>query len=707
MANVGYATLQIIPSARGFGAALQKETAAPVAAGGKEGGKAFGGAFVGGLKGIAGPLAAVFGAQAVAGFAKGAVTEASDLRESVNAVRVSYGDAAKDVLALGKNSATAFGLSRSEFNGYAVRFQAFTKTIAGEGGNVEKTLGDLMGRATDFASVMNLDVADAAGVFQSGLAGETEPLRRFGIDLSAARVEAYAYANGIAKSGAELTENQKIQARYGALMEQTKKTQGDFANTSDELANQQRILGARWDNAKAKLANGLLPVATGFMRLLNDGLGPAMKTVSGIFDGFGGGGGGGGAMGSTFQAIAKFAAPLGETLREIGQDVMAVLRPAFDSIASIFQGTLLPAFRAFLPAVQPVADFLLKVLGSAVVGVLRGLVNVVKGVLKAISGVFNVFAGLLTGDWTRLWQGIKQIVSGVLQAVWGVIEVVWNGSILNLFRKGAAFLLKGIWTKLWSGIKSLAAKGMSGARNLISSGLNAIRNFFSKVWNGIVSFVQGAITRYVNIIRTSFAFARNFITGAWTAIRSVIQNAVAGIVSRVSSGFSSLVSGIRTKIGQAVDFVRGLPGKALSALGDVGSKLLQAGRDLIQGFINGIKEKAGGIAAAVTGPISDGVGKVKGLLGINSPSRVFMEIGGYTAEGMALGLERGQKRVSKAAGALAHIPDAQGRAGITSGGAGARSLIENLTLQGSGNVHDDLEEVFFQVRRLERGGAYA
>jgi hypothetical protein len=708
VSNVGYGTLQIIPSARGFGSALNRETNAPLVAGGKSGGKKFGGAFLGGLKGVAGPLAAILGVKALGGFAKSAINEASDLRESVNAVQVSYGKAAKGVLAIGKNSATSFGLSKSELNAFAVRFSGFSKQIAGPNGDVAKSFESVLGRATDFASVMNLEVGDAANLFQSGLAGETEPLRRFGIDLSAASVQAYAYANGIAKSGAELTEQQKVQARYGSLMAQTKKTQGDFAATSDELANQQRILSARWKNAKGELAKGLLPVATKFVGLLNGGLGPAMTFVSGLFSG-GFGGGSGGALGKTMKSVQAFAAPLLATLKSIGKDVMGVVGPAFDSISKIFTSQVLPAFQAFLPAVQPVANFLLKIFGSAIVGVLKGVVLVVKGVLTTLAGVFNIFAGILTGDWGRLWSGIKQVVSGVFSALKGAFLIFWNGSILAVFRRGAAFLLKGIWVKLWTGIKGLATRGMAAAKNVIARVLAAIRGTFTKVLNGIVSFVRGAFARYVNIVRTAFAFARNFITGAWSAIRSVISNAVSGVISRVRSGFSTMVGAVRSKIGEVVSFVKGLPGKAVSALSGIGSKLVQAGRDLIGGFIAGIKEKAAGIAAAVTGPISDGIGKVKGLLKIKSPSRVFMDIGRNVSDGMAIGVTKGSGKVSKAVSALAMTPDLPGgRAGSAAARGGGRgSIVENLTLQSSGNVRDDLDEVLFQIRRLERGGAYA
>lgn len=270
-----------------------------------------------------GLMAAAGGATAL-GYAafrlgKSAVKQASDLNESLNAVNVTYGKQAKAVQKLGRQAATALGLSNVEFNGLSVRFSAFAKTVGGGGKGTVRTLKDLTTRAADFASVMNLEVAESAELFQSGLAGETEPLRKYGIDLSAAKVEAYAYAHGIAKGTESLTEAQKVQARYGSLMEQTAQTQGDFANTSDQLANSQRILGARWDNAQAKLGRGLLPVMTTAVRYLNrDGI-PMFLRFSDWFNDEG------------IPAIGRFvdkARPLAKSVLPAAADALGIIRDA-------------------------------------------------------------------------------------------------------------------------------------------------------------------------------------------------------------------------------------------------------------------------------------------------------------------------------------------------------------------------------------------
>lgn len=216
-------------------------------------------------KTIGGVLTAVGAAVTVAGvgiakFGASSVAAASTLEESLNAVKVAYGGASASIIKLGEDAAQRLGVTQSAFNAAAVRFSAFAERIVGEGGNVTGFLDDITTRAADFASVFNIDVAEALQVFQSGLAGEAEPLKRFGINLLESEVKAYALRAGLIAVGETMSEQVKVQARYGLLMESTAKTQGDFANTSGSLANSQRILKASFEDLQAEIGTALLPV---------------------------------------------------------------------------------------------------------------------------------------------------------------------------------------------------------------------------------------------------------------------------------------------------------------------------------------------------------------------------------------------------------------------------------------------------------------
>lgn len=263
----------LIPSMAGTAAAVQAglgttAVSSAFTKGGNAGGLAMGAGLGAGLGKVIPVLAGAFAAIGVANFFGDAVDAASDLNESANAIRVSFGDAADEIDRLGDTAADRLGLSKTDFNAASVRFSSFAEDLATDGRSVSDVIDQLTTRGADFASVYNIDVADALAIFQSGLSGEAEPLKRFGINLLDSSVSAYAYANGIAEAGTQLDQTQKLQARYGLLLQETAKVQGDFANTSDQLANKQRINAANFEDALAKIGTALLPVATSFAEFI-------------------------------------------------------------------------------------------------------------------------------------------------------------------------------------------------------------------------------------------------------------------------------------------------------------------------------------------------------------------------------------------------------------------------------------------------------
>lgn len=283
MAELATAYFSLLPSMKGTAAAVTAGLA-PVEGAALASGAASGAALGGGMVASFGKFIPVIGGLiAGAGIVQifqDSVAAASDLNESTNAVKVTFGDLASEVNKLSTTAPERLGLSANQFNGIATQFSSFAGTIAGDGGDTIKVLDDLTTRGADFASVYNIDVNEALRLFQSGLAGETEPLRKFGINLSAASVQAFAYEHGIAAAGATLTEQQKVQARYAFLMEQTVKTQGDFANTSDQLANSQRTLEGQLERVRVQLGDALLPALTSFVQYAStDGIPVATKLV--------------------------------------------------------------------------------------------------------------------------------------------------------------------------------------------------------------------------------------------------------------------------------------------------------------------------------------------------------------------------------------------------------------------------------------------
>lgn len=227
------------------------------------------GNFVGKLKQVGATLGVAFAGQQVVQFGKDIILAASDMNESLSKMQVVFGQNADAVEKWSNTSSTAMGLSKQaavEAAGtYGNLFQAF-----GLGqGEATKMSTSLVQLASDMASFNNTSVDDAILALRSGLSGETEPLKKFGVALSDVRLKTEAVRMGLIKNTSEaLTPAAKAQASYNLIMNDTKLAQGDFERTSSGTANTMRILKAQMDNAKASLGQGLLPVFQGLLLVL-------------------------------------------------------------------------------------------------------------------------------------------------------------------------------------------------------------------------------------------------------------------------------------------------------------------------------------------------------------------------------------------------------------------------------------------------------
>lgn len=212
------------------------------------------------------------------------ITASSDLTESMNKTAAVFGDSAVEVLAWSRDSAKALGQSRQEALEAAATFgNLFTSMGVGRGeaARLSKAMVEL---ASDLASFNNVSPEEALTALRSGIVGEIEPLRRFGVSLSAAAVESKALEMGLAATSKELTEQDKILARYELILQMTGNAQGDFARNTNELANQQRIWAANMRNAAATIGDAFAPVATTILRGLNRLAAQVMPYGEGMID---------------------------------------------------------------------------------------------------------------------------------------------------------------------------------------------------------------------------------------------------------------------------------------------------------------------------------------------------------------------------------------------------------------------------------------
>lgn len=191
---------------------------------------------------------------------KTSLTDAMNAVESESLFETSMGGFASQAREWSLNLSQNLGLDE-----YALRknvgtlYNMTTSMGLSKDASYELSTG-LVALGEDMASFYNLSSEEAFTKLKSGLTGEAEPLKALGILVDEATVKQYAYKTGIASAGEELTQQQKVLARYQAILGQTANAQGDLARTLDSPANQMRIMMNDLKSASIEFGTALMPV---------------------------------------------------------------------------------------------------------------------------------------------------------------------------------------------------------------------------------------------------------------------------------------------------------------------------------------------------------------------------------------------------------------------------------------------------------------
>lgn len=223
--------------------------------------KKFGGA-LGDVAKIASGFVLAQGLLKLPGLLSGMVAGASDLNESLSKVRTVFGSSSGEIEAFASTAAKNLGMTKGAALEATGTFGNFLIAMGASTPEATKLSKSMVQLATDMGSFNNASPEEVLLALRSGLSGEAEPLKRFGVALSEAAVQAKGAQLGLGKLGKEMSEQEKIQARYALIMEQTTMAQGDFARTSDGLANQTKILKSMFGDLRDELGSALLPKIT-------------------------------------------------------------------------------------------------------------------------------------------------------------------------------------------------------------------------------------------------------------------------------------------------------------------------------------------------------------------------------------------------------------------------------------------------------------
>ena len=218
--------------------------------------------------------AAIPAAAALSGLAvvsKRAVNAASDLAEAQAAVGVIFGASADEIEDFSKTAATNIGQSRRQVLQAAQTFGAFGKQAGLSGDALAKFSTDFVALASDLASFKDTSPEEAITAIGAALRGEAEPIRRYNVLLDDATLRQKAVELQLIKTTKEaLTPQNKVLAAQAAIYEQTRDAQGDFARTSDGVANSSRTLTAQLEDVSASFGDALLPAIEAVLPLAKD-----------------------------------------------------------------------------------------------------------------------------------------------------------------------------------------------------------------------------------------------------------------------------------------------------------------------------------------------------------------------------------------------------------------------------------------------------
>ena len=190
-----------------------------------------------------------------------AVNAASDLAEETAKAGQIFGDSASEIEKFAKTASRTFGQSQRQATQAASTFAVFGKAAGLSGKELVDFATDFTVLASDLASFNNSTPEEAIVAIGAALRGESEPIRRYGVLLNDATLKQRALSMGLIETTKDaLTPQTKALAAAAEIYAQTGDAQGDFARTSEGLANQQRTLSASLEDVQAAIGEGLLPV---------------------------------------------------------------------------------------------------------------------------------------------------------------------------------------------------------------------------------------------------------------------------------------------------------------------------------------------------------------------------------------------------------------------------------------------------------------
>lgn len=366
----------------------------------------------------------------------------------------------------------------------------------------------------------------------------------------------------------------------------------------------------------------------GFVRLASGvkKLGVAVKAGTGVFGKLGAALGG---ISAPVIAVVAIIAVLiaafkhlWDTNEEFRNAITAIWEGIVSKIQAFCQGIVdrLNAlgfdFGSIVDVLKALWDGFCQFLASIFEAAFNVVSTVLGTVLDVITGLLDIFIGLFTGNWSQMWEGVKEVFSGIWEGITSLFE-----NFLNMIRNLADTVLGWFgtsWEEVWTSVKTF-----------FENIWNGITAFFSGIWNGIVSTVTTQINAVKTVVSTVFNAIKTTATTIWNGIKSAITTVVDGIKSKVSTVFESIKSTVTSVF-------NGIKSTATSVWNGIKAAIItpiEAARDKVRSVIDAIKGFFSGLKLQLP-HIKLPHFKVSGTLSIAPPSVPHLSIEWYKQGGI-------------------------------------------------------------------------
>lgn len=585
-----------------------------------------------------------------------AVTESNKYQEDLNLFTVALGQYAAEAQNYAEKVSDVMGIDPAQW----LRNQGvFNTLLTGFGDTAERAQlmsQNLTQLGYDLSSFFNISIEDAMQKLQSGISGELEPLRRLGYDLSQARLEQTALNLGIKESVANMTQAEKAELRYYAIMTQVTTAQGDMARTLEAPANQLRILQAQLTQAARAIGNifipalnAILPYAIAVVQVIRE-IANALANLAGFkltdvdYSGVNSAAVGAGSLADNLDDAAGAAKKLKQYTA--GFDELNVFAPNTGSGSGAGAGGAggfdfdLPTYDFLGDAVQTRIGEIKKMIEDT----LAEITTIVSGFMLAVGAILVVTGvniplgvGLMAAGAVGLaatvglnWTAMSSELASTLALITGVV----GGFLLAL---GAIMAFSG--ANLPLGIALMALGGASLVSAAVINWHNSDRHLTDALTTltGVLagaSLAVGAMLAFTGVA-TGLGIALMAV-GAVTLVSAAalnwnsISNALASPLSRVGL----LVSGATLALGAILAFSGCMPlGIALMAIGATSLVSVMALN------WNGLSDEIRNVIAIITTVVSVAflaIGAALAFSGANIPLGLALLTAGAVTMGTAI-----------------------------------------------------------------------